>query len=117
MNLAQLVHNILTIVMSFDFYKCTKLPMGIMLAKDIFQSRMVSVFAYMGPDKPIPYIKDILISAGKTFKEHLTIMEETLIPLGNAGFQVNADKSGFFSKALKFLGFVLTPERYQPLPK
>ncbi len=44
-------------------------------------------------------------------------MEETLTCSGNAGFQVNADKSEFFSKALKFLGFVLTPEGYQPTPK
>jgi hypothetical protein len=116
-NLAQSACNILTVVMSFGFYECTKLPMGVMPATDIFQSRMVSVFADMGPDKPVPYIKDILISAGKTFEEHLALLEETLTRLGNAGFQVNADKSEFFSKALKFLGFVLTPEGYQPTPK
>jgi hypothetical protein len=116
-NLAQSACNILTVVMSFGFYECTKLPMGVMPATNIFQSRMVSVFADMGTDKPVPYINDILISAGKTFKEHLVLLEETLTCLGNASFQVNADKSEFFSKALKFLGFVLTPEGYQPTPK
>jgi hypothetical protein len=78
-NLAQSACNILTVVMSFGFYKCMKLPIGVMLATDIFQSRMVSVFADMGPDKPIPYIDNILISAGKIFKEHLAILEETLL--------------------------------------
>ena len=34
--------------MFFGFYKCTKLPMEVMLATDIFQGRMVSVFADMG---------------------------------------------------------------------
>jgi hypothetical protein len=53
--------------------------MGVMLATDIFQSRMVSVFADIGPDKRIPYINDILIFAGKTCKEHLAILEETLV--------------------------------------
>jgi hypothetical protein len=77
-NLAQLARNILTVVMSFDFYKCRKLPMGVMPATDIFQSRMVSVFADMGPDKPVPYIDNIFISAGKTFEEHLALLEETL---------------------------------------
>jgi hypothetical protein len=91
--------------------------MGVMQATNIFQSRMVSVFADMGPDKPVPYINNILISAGKTFEEHLTLLEETLTRLGNAGFQVNAEKSEFFSKGPKFLGFVLTPEGYQPTPK
>jgi hypothetical protein len=91
--------------------------MGVMPVTNIFQSRMVSVFADMGPDKPVPYINDILISAGNTFKEHLALLEETLTHLGNTSFQVNADKSKFFSKALEFLGFVLTPEGYQPTPK
>jgi hypothetical protein len=40
---------------------------------------MVSVFANMGPNKPIPYIDNILISARKNFEEHVTILEETLI--------------------------------------
>jgi hypothetical protein len=71
----------------------------------------------MGPDKPVPYIDGILILAGKTFKEHLTILEKTLSLLGNAGFQVNEDKSEFFSKAFIFFGFVLNLERYQPMPK
>jgi hypothetical protein len=46
-NLAQSARNIFTVVMSFGFYKCTKLQMGVMPATDIFQSRMVSVFADM----------------------------------------------------------------------
>jgi hypothetical protein len=79
MKLAQSACNILTVVMSFGFYKCTTLPMGVMPATDIFQSRMVTVFADMGPDKPIPYIDNILISARKTFEEHLTILEEALV--------------------------------------
>ncbi len=116
-NLAQSARNILTVAMSFGFYKCTKLPMGVMPATDIFQSRMVSVFVDMGLDKPVPYIDNILISAGKTFKEHLTLLEEMLTHLGNAGFQVNVNKSEFFSRALKFLCFVLNPEGYQPMPK
>jgi hypothetical protein len=91
--------------------------MGVRPATDIFQSRMVSVFADMGLDKPIPYTNNIFISSGNTFEEHLAILEETLVQLGNAGFQVNMDKSEFFSKALKSLGFVLTPEGCHLAPK
>ncbi len=36
-------------------------------------------------------------------------MKQALLHLGNAGFQVSADKRKFFSKLLKFLGFVWTP--------
>ncbi len=53
--------------------------MGVMSATDIFQSRMVSVFADMRHDKPIPYINNILISVGKMFEEHLAVLEETLV--------------------------------------
>ena len=63
-NLAQLACNILTVIMSFGFYKCIKLPKGVMPATNIFQSRMVSFFADMGPDKPVHFIDNILISAG-----------------------------------------------------
>ncbi len=41
-------------------------------------------------------------------------LEETLTCWGKASFQINADKSEFFSKAPNFLGFVLTLEGYQP---
>jgi hypothetical protein len=65
---------------------------------------MVPVFAATGPEKQAPNIDDIIITTGKTFEEHLTILlEEALVQLGNARFQVNAKKSNFFSKVLNFL--------------
>jgi hypothetical protein len=78
-NLAQMACNILTVVVSFGFYECTEFPIGVMPVTDILQSRMVSVFEDMVPHKPIPFIDNILISAGKTFEEHLAILEETLV--------------------------------------
>jgi hypothetical protein len=57
--LSQASQELLTIVMPFGFYSCTVLPMEVMPATDIFQSRMVSIFADMGPEKPIPHINDI----------------------------------------------------------
>jgi hypothetical protein len=78
---------------------------------------MVSIFADMGPEKPIPYIDDIIHLKGATFKIHLDIMDKIFECLGKAGMQVNADKSEFFSQALKFLGFTLTPYGYHPLKK
>jgi hypothetical protein len=91
--------------------------MGVMPVTDIFQSRMVSIFADMGPEKPIPYIDDIIHSKGTTFKLHLDILDKIFHRLGKAGMQVNADKSKFFSQGLKFLGFTLTPTGYHSLKK
>ncbi len=91
--------------------------MGVMPVTDIFQSRMVLIFADMGPEKPIPYINDIIHSKGATFKLHLDILDKIFQHLGKASMQVNADKSKFFSQGPKFLGFTLTPTGYHPLKK
>ncbi len=115
--LSQASQELLIIVMPIGFYSCTVLPMGVMPATDIFQSRMVSIFADMGPEKPIPYINDIIHSKGATFKLHLDILDKIFQHLGKAGMQVDTDKSKFFRQALKFLGFTLTPTGYHPLKK
>ncbi len=115
--LSQASQELLTIVMPFGFYSCTVLPMGVMPETDIFQSRMVAIFADMGPEKPISYIDDIIHLKGATFKIHLDILDKIFQRLGKAGMQVNADKSKFFSQALKFLGFTLTPTGYHLLKK
>ncbi len=39
---------ILTIIMPFGAYECLTLPMGVMPASDLFQARMVHLFAEMG---------------------------------------------------------------------
>jgi hypothetical protein len=115
--LSQASQEPLTIVMPLGFYSCTVLPMGVMPATDIFQSRTMPIFADMGPEKPIPYINYIIHSKGATFKPHLEIYDNIFQRLGKAGMQVNADKSKFFSQALKFLEFTLTPTGYHPLKK
>ncbi len=88
-----------------------------MPATDIFQSRMVSIFVDMGPEKPIPYINDIIHLKGETLILHLIVLDNVFQRLGKAGMQVNADKSKFFSQALKLLGFTLTPTVYHPQKK
>ncbi len=49
-----------TVILHFStlstfWLKPTVLPMGVMPATDIFQSRIVSISADMGPELPIPY--------------------------------------------------------------
>ena len=106
---------LLTIVMPFGFFECLVLPMGVTPATDIFQARMVSVFASMGENRPSPYIDDILLTKGATFEEHLNLLEICLRLLMEAGMQVNAKKSNFCQKSLEFLGCELTPTGYKPL--
>jgi hypothetical protein len=44
---------LLTIVTQFGFFECCVLPMGVRLATDIFQSRMVGIFMSWKPTNPI----------------------------------------------------------------
>ena len=106
---------ILTIVMPFGAYECLTLPMGVMPATDLFQARMVHVFADMDERRPYPYIDDILHFKGDTFEEHLAILNEILQLLIACGMQVS-DKSRFCQSSLEFLGFQLDRTGYRPLP-
>jgi hypothetical protein len=107
---------ILTIIMPFGAYECLALPMGVMTATDLFQARMVHLFADMEERRPHPYIDDILHFKGMTFDEHLAILNEMLKLLADAGMQVSADKSRFCQTSVEFLGFQLDRTGYRPLP-
>jgi hypothetical protein len=102
--------------MPFGYFKCLVLPMSVMPATDIFQSRMVGIFKSMAiKRKPNPYINDIFHSKGDSFSEHLEILDEILFRLGKAGMQANAAKSHFCALIVEFLGFELSRRGYNPL--
>ena len=62
---------ILTIIMPFGAFKCLTLPMGVMSASDLFQSRMVHMFTGMNKRCPFPYIDDVLHFKGNVQRTHL----------------------------------------------
>ncbi len=107
---------ILTIVMPFGAYKCLTLPIGVMPALDLFQARMVHIFAGMDERRPFPYIDDILNFKGDTFEQHLSILEEILGLIGKNGLQISAEKSHFCQESVEYLGFQLIWTGYEPLP-
>ncbi len=104
---------ILTIVMPFGAFECLTLPMGVMPASDLFQARMVHIFAPMKSLRPFPYIDDVLHFKGPTFEEHLAILDEILRRIGQAGLQVSTKKSQFCQESV---GFQLKRTGYEPVP-
>jgi hypothetical protein len=98
---------ILTIIMPFGAYECLTLPMGVMPASDLFQARMVHIFAEMNEQHLFPYIDNILHFKGDTFEEHLFILDEILSKIGQHGLQVSADKSRFYQESVEYLRFQL----------
>jgi hypothetical protein len=108
---------LLTIVTMFGFFECCVLPMGVNPATDIFQSRMVGVFQPMRENRPKPYIDDIFHGKGKTFIEHLNVLDEIFQRLEDAGMQVNLDKSELCAREVEFLGFLLKQGGFMPTRK
>jgi hypothetical protein len=106
---------ILTVIMPFGAYKCLTLPMGVMPALALFQSRMVHMFADMNERHPFPYIDTILHFRGTTFEEHIVILDEILHLIRESGLQVSAKKSRFCQESIKYLRFKLNQTGYQPL--
>ena len=68
--------------MPFVAFECLTLPMGVMPASDLFQSRMVHMFAGMNEWRPFPYINNDLHFKGTTFEEHISILDEILTLIG-----------------------------------
>ena len=91
--------------------------MGIKPATDIFQSHMVGIFQQMKANKPNPYIDDIFHGKGKTFDDHLSILDEIFQRLREHGMQVNLDKSELCAFEVEFLGFCLKQTGFQPTQK
>jgi hypothetical protein len=102
--------------MPFGAYKCLTLPMGVMPALDLFQSRMVHMFADMNEQRPFLYIDYILHFKGTAFEEHIAILDEILQLIGKSRLQVSAKKSPFCQESITYLGFKLNRMGYQPLP-
>ena len=92
-------------------------PQGAKPATDIFQSRMVGMFASMRENRPYPYLDDIFYHKGKTFDECLGILEEIFDRLEKHGMQVNLEKSELMAETLTLLGFQLTRTGSRPTSK
>ncbi len=104
-----------TIVLPFGKYEYQRLPMGLCNSPDIFQEKMAELF--YGLDFVQAYIDDLLICTNSTFQDHLEKLDEVLRRLAAAGLKVNANKSFFGRHELEYLGYWITRDGIQPLPK
>jgi hypothetical protein len=63
------------------------------------------------------YIDDLLIITKGNYLDHLNKVEQVLLKLEKAGLKVNANKSFFAKGELEYLGYWITRNGIQPLPK
>ena len=104
-----------TIVTPLGKYEYQHLPMGLCNAPDIFQEHMFELFSDL--EYVQAYINDLLVTSCSTFKEHLERLEKVFSQLSKVGLKVNANKSHFAEFEIKYLGYWITRQGIQPLPK
>jgi hypothetical protein len=89
-------------------YKYKRLPMGIKIFPDVFQSTMSKLVQDMEYIETIIYLDDLLILTNNmdqlqrpsTFK-----LEMVLARLSTAGMRVNISKTKFFAEQTQYLGY------------
>jgi len=104
-----------TIVTPFGKYEYQRLPMGLCNSPDIFQERMYELFSDL--EYVRAYIDDLLVTSSSTFEDHLERLEKVFARLSEAGLKVNATKSHFAQTETEYLGYKISRDGIQPLPK
>ena len=89
--------------------------MGLCKTPDIFQEKMNKTFQDL--DDLRAYIDYLLVLSNGSWEEHLAKLTNDLTKLLNAGLKVNIDKYFFGQTKLEYLGYWITCEGIQPLPK
>jgi hypothetical protein len=104
-----------TIVLPWGKYEYQRLPMGLCNSPDIFQEKMSSLVSDLEYCRA--YIDDLLILTAGSWDEHLKHLDTVFQRLNDAGLKVNAKKSFFGKSELEYLGYWITRNGIQPLPK
>jgi hypothetical protein len=89
--------------------------MGLCNSPDIFQEKIGNLMADL--EYVRTYIDDCLIITKGSWHDHLQKLEEVLRRLQDAGLKVNATKSFFGRPEVEYLGYWVTRDGIQPLPK
>ena len=89
--------------------------MGLCNSPDIVQEKMnilMDGLEFVRAD-----LDDLLVLTKGSWEDHLEKLEEVLSRIKEAGLKVNANKSFFGEDSLEYLGYSITRNGIQPLPK
>ena len=104
-----------TIVLPWGKYEYQRLPMGLCNSPDIFQEKMSTLMYDL--EYVRTYLDDILNITKGDWKDHLDKLREVFVRLRQAGLKINANKSFFGRDSLEYLGYWITRDGIQPVPK
>lgn len=106
---------ICTIVTPWGKYSYTRLPMGVMCALDIFQSKMYQLMSYL--EYVRTYLDYLLILSMGSFENHIQKLEVVLEQLSNSGLRIKTEKCIFGASEVEYLGYTITREGIKPQSK
>src|SRR5210317_1987253 len=89
--------------------------MGLCNSPDIFQEKMSTLLSDL--EYVRAYIDDLLSISNLSYEDHLDKLDEVLTRVEKVGLKVNAKKSFFAKGELEYLGYGITRQGIQPLPK
>ena len=98
----------------FGRFQWTRLPMGTVVAQDIFQSKLDAIFIGM---KSVTGIADDMIIAGKDEMEHNRNFQAFMEKCMENNLTLNAEKIQFKQKQVSFYGHIWSENRISPDPK
>ncbi len=104
-----------TIVLPFGKYEYQRLPMGLCNSPDIFQEKMTTLMD--GLEFVRAYLDDVLVHTSDTWEDHLQKLDTVFARISEAGLKINAKKSFFGQSELEYLGYWVTRDGIQPMPK
>ena len=111
--LDQEAQKLCTIVLPWGKRSYTRMPMGLMVASDIFQQRMQSIFHPL-LDSIIIYIDNILLFTKDSFEHHLRKLEQVFIILQANNLHVHIEQTFLASTTVNYLGYTLTSKGIKP---
>ena len=96
-------------------YEYLRLPMGLCNSPDIFQEKIDELFQDFSEVRA--YIDDLLILTKGSWEDHLKSVRRVLKVMKKANLRINAPKSFFARESCEYLGYWITRNGIQPLPK
>ena len=99
-------------ILPWGILRYNMLPMGILVACDIFQSAMGTLFQDL--EHLLVYLDDLITLGIGSFDEHLAEVDEVLSHLIVKAIQVNFAKSAWAVQKVACLGFLITRDGFKP---
>ena len=115
MILSKRARKVCIVVLPWGLYEYLSMPIGIVMATDVFQARLACLFSHIS--HVLVYIDDIAIIGYSTYEEHMKDVAEVLDILSKVGMQVNPLKCEWAQDNIDYLGFVLTQTGIKPQQK